>query len=497
MTINELLTVDEMYRADAATVGGGVPSLELMEAAGQAIAEEIQDRWKKRPVAILCGPGNNGGDGFVVACLLVKARWPITVSLLGEHGKLTGDAAINAERWQGDIEPLSTKALEGDPLVVDALFGAGLTRPLDGVAREIVETINARRLDCVAVDIPSGVHGDNGEILGAAPFATLTVTFFRAKPGHVLLPGRVHCGALIVADIGIPEMVLDDIRPQTFVNGPSLWLENYPWPRADAHKYSRGHAVVAGGETLTGAARLAAYGARRIGAGLVTIAAPLGTFEIYAADRPGTLVKTTANTDEFRQLLDDPRKNAVLVGPGAGVSTSTRERVIATLSVDKGVVLDADVFTVFEDDPGTLLAAITGDCLLTPHEGEFARVFDVDGDKLSRARAAARESGAVLLVKGPDTVIAAPDGRAVINASGSPDLATAGTGDVLAGMALGLITQGMDLFGAAAAATWLHGAAAEEAGPGMIAEDLPDTLPLILARLLNLKAGARLQLGAD
>ena len=486
MPDNVLLTLEEMYKADGLAEAGGVPSIELMEAAGAAIAGEIQNRWRPQAVAILCGPGNNGGDGFVVARLLSEAGWPVRLALLGRRGHLNGDAAANAERWQGEVKPLGADVLDGCELVVDALFGAGLARPLEGAALEIVETVNASQLPCVAVDMPSGVHGDSGQILGAAFKACLTVTFFRRKPGHVLHPGSGLAGEVVVADIGIAETVLSEIMPQTFVNGPELWLRRFPWPDAQSHKYTRGHAVVVGGAEMTGAARLASTAARRIGAGLVTIAAPPEAIPVYAAGAPGTLFKPVADDEELAELLSDPRKNAVLAGPGGGISQTTRDLVLAALRADKPCVLDADALTVFGDDPQSLFSAISAPCVLTPHEGEFSRLFDDVGDKLSRARAAARKSGAVVLLKGADTVIASPVGHAVINDNAPPELATAGSGDVLAGFIAGLLAQGMDAFDAACAAAWLHGAAAREFGSGMISEDLAETLPVVLQDLAEL-----------
>ncbi|MBC8338722.1 MAG: NAD(P)H-hydrate dehydratase [Alphaproteobacteria bacterium] len=497
MTETVLLSVDEMYRADSLAEQArdeqeGVPSLNLMEAAGQAIADEIIRRWPRRPVAVLAGPGNNGGDGFVVARLLSEAGWNVRLALIGKVENLTGDAAVNAGRWQGETKPLTPDTindlLKDEPLVVDAMFGAGLTRPLEGAALEAVKIVNQQNLDCIAADIPSGVDGDSGVILcgkegGGSVKANVTVTFFRAKPGHFLLPGRELRGDLIVADIGIPESVLDEIRPRTFVNGPELWLQKFPWPDAGGHKYSRGHAVICGGAEMTGAARLAGLGARRLGAGLVTIATPQEAFAIYASEDPGTLVKAVDDDAGFRAILDDPRKNAVLAGPGLGVSETTRERVLAALSFGKAMVIDADGLSAFADDPGVLFDAIQGPCLMTPHEGEFQRLFGIQGDKLSRVRRAAALCGAVILLKGADTVIADYDGRAVINANAPPDLATAGSGDVLAGMALGLMAQNLLPFEAACMAAWIHGAAAEKTGPGLIAEDLPENLPQVLRDL--------------
>ena len=481
---SELLTVAEMYRADAETIRLGTPGINLMENAGRAIADQIRNRWASRPLTVLCGPGNNGGDGFVVARVLADAGWPVIVGLLGEQDRLTGDAAGAAARWTGPVEPLSPALLEGAELVVDALFGAGLTRPLEGAARDVVDAINDRDLPCVAVDVPSGVSGDTGEVLGVAPRCRLTITFFRRKPGHILMPGRTFAGDTVVSQIGINAAILDVLDVQNFVNGPSLWLSRYPWPHARDHKYGRGHALIAGGASMTGAARLAARAAYRAGAGLVTIASPPSVVSIYASDLAGLLISPVANEDEFAVLLEDPRKNAVLVGPGCGVSRTTRNMALAALRADKAVVLDADALTVFEDDPAAMFEGLTGRrTVLTPHDGEFARLFDPAGDKLTRVRSAAEASGAVVLLKGPDTVIAAPDGRAVVNDNAPPTLATGGTGDVLAGLILGLLAQGMDPFDAACCGVWLHGEAASQFGPGLIASDLPETLPKVLTQL--------------
>ncbi|MBL8659501.1 MAG: NAD(P)H-hydrate dehydratase [Rhodospirillales bacterium] len=470
-----------MYRADAAAVAAGVPGLALMEAAGTAIAREIRRRWSPRRVSVVCGPGNNGGDGFVVARLLAAEGWPVRVGLLGDIDWLKGDAAVNARRWKGPVTPLDVELLDGEPLVVDAMFGAGLQRPLENRPRAVVEAINDRKLACVGVDVPSGVDGNGGAILGAAPMCALSVTFFRAKPGHYLLPGKEACGDLVVADIGIPAGVLAEIAPQTHRNGPALWRAQAPTLARGGNKYGRGHAVVLGG-VMTGAARLAAEAARRIGAGLVTIAAPPESRIIYASGAPGTIIATIDDEDAFETLVADPRRNAALVGPGAGTLPAVQDKVLTVLRLEKRCVLDADALSVFAEAPDRLFSAIRGPCVLTPHEGEFSRIFNVDGNKLERARDAARRSGAVIVLKGADTVIAAPDGRAAINTDAPPTLATAGTGDVLSGMVLGLLAQGMDPFDAGCAAAWLHGRAAAAFGRGLIAEDIIDGLPRVLDR---------------
>ena len=448
---------------------------------GAAVAEACRERWEPRPVAVLCGPGNNGGDGFVAARLLADAGWTVRLALLGEREALKGDAAIMAGRWDGAIEPLGVSSLDGAELVLDGLFGAGLGRPIEGVARQVIEAIAA---DCVAIDMPSGVHGDSGAVWGAAAPARLTVTFFRRKPGHLLLPGRTLCGETLLADIGIPEAVLSDIAPRIHANGPALWGAAFPRPGASDHKYSRGHAVIVGGgiET-TGAARLAARAALRAGAGLGTVACPPAALIVYAQALEAVMTRAIAEPDGFGDLLADGRKNAVLIGPGNGVGEGTKKRVLASLAADKACVLDADALTSFENQPSELFNAISSPCVLTPHEGEFGRLFTLEGDKPGRARAAAAESGAVVLLKGADTVIAAPDGRVAINHNAPPELATAGSGDVLAGIAVALLAQGMSAFDAACAAAWLHGEAAALYGPGLIAEDICATLPTALASL--------------
>jgi ADP-dependent NAD(P)H-hydrate dehydratase / NAD(P)H-hydrate epimerase len=470
------LTPQQMAAADRLTIAGGVSGSTLMEKAGLAVADAVSRRWPRRPVGVLCGPGNNGGDGFVAARILAERGWRVRLALLGDLAALQGAAAAAAARWPGPVEPLSPAQLDGAGLVIDAIFGAGLTRPVDGLARAAIEALDQSGLPVVAVDVPSGIDGATGEVRGAAPRAAVTVTFFRKKPGHLLLPGRIHCGETVLAQIGIPETVLDEVAPDTAENDPVWWLAGLPRPRLDSHKYTRGHALVAGGAVMSGAARLGARSAARLGAGLVTVAAPEAVFRVYAAALTGVIVQPIGGLDDFRALLEDNRRNAALIGPGAGVGAETRGKTRAILAAGKRAVLDADALTSFADDPKSLFDAIRSPVVMTPHEGEFGRLFDTGGGKLERARRAARQSGAVIVLKGADTVIAAPDGRAAVNANATPDLATAGSGDVLAGMVLGLLAQHMEPFEAAAAAVWLHGDAARRIGPGLVAEDLVEAL---------------------
>jgi ADP-dependent NAD(P)H-hydrate dehydratase / NAD(P)H-hydrate epimerase len=479
-----LLTPAQMGEADRLTIASGVSGIELMETAGRRVADAVSRRWPPRPVAVLCGPGNNGGDGFVAARVLAERGWPVRLALLGSVGALHGDAAQAAARWAGVVEALAPAMLDGAGLVVDGIFGAGLARPVEGMARAVIEAIGELRLPVVAIDVPSGIDGASGEVRGIAPPAAVTVTFFRKKSGHLLLPGRSYCGETMLEQIGIPDSVLDRIAPHTAENAPDWWLGAFPRPSLETHKYSRGHALVAGGAVMTGAARLAARATARLGAGLVTVAAPEAAFPIYATALTSVIVHPVKDLEAFQAFLAEKRRTAALIGPGGGVGSETRARTLAILGAGKRAVLDADALTSFAEDPDTLFSAIRSPCVMTPHAGEFARLFDTAGDKPERTRRAARQSGAVVLLKGADTVIAAPDGRVAINANAPPHLATAGSGDVLAGMVLGLLAQGMEPFAAAAAAAWIHGAAACRFGRGLVAEDLIDAIVPVLQNLL-------------
>lgn len=485
--IGEILTTAEMAAADAFAVAHGVPSLSLMENAGRAVADAIAARFKPCPVTVLCGPGNNGGDGFVVARLLDESGFTVRVATDGGH---KGDADLMAAKWSGETVALTPDALRGTRLVVDGLFGAGLSRPLDGAAAQMVEALNG--LPVVAIDLPSGVSGDTGQPLSAVYIrAVLTVTFHAKKPAHLLLLGRALCGEIVVADIGIPAQAS---ATSLYENTSAQW--HYPWPKDEGHKYARGHCVVvSGGPAATGAARLAARGALRIGAGLVTVASPPNAVMVNAAHLTVIMLKRFDGAAELAALLEDKRLNAVVIGPALGIGGETRELVMATLKSGAAMVLDADALTSFKDDPDALFARLHDRCVLTPHDGEFDRLFpglrEGAASKVEAVRAAAARVGCTLLLKGGDTVIAAPSGKAAINANAPAFLATAGAGDVLAGFIAGLLAQGLTGFDAACAGAWLHGAAATQFGPGLIAEDLPEALPAVLARLWERQEGRR------
>ena len=469
----ELLTPTEMYRADALAVQAGVPSLALMESAGRAVAEEIVRRYGARPSLVLCGPGNNGGDGFVVARFLKTWGWPVRLALLGSRQALKGDAATMAARWDGPLEEV--EEVQGAGLIIDALFGAGLSRDFPA---ELAAVINGAGCPVVSVDVPSGLDGLTAHPRGASVKADVTVTFFRRKPGHVLLPGRTLCGEVVVADIGIPESVLQEIRPRDSIN----WEIRPPQPAAERHKYGRGHAVVvSGGPLHTGASRLAAEAALRSGAGLVTISGAREALAVQAAHVSAIMLSDV----DLSKLLADRRKNAVCIGPAAGVGADTRDLVETVLMSGAATVLDADALSSFAEESGRLFRlvklGVSRPVVMTPHDGEFSRIFKrvsgTDESKIEHARKAAQLSDAVIILKGADTVIAAPDGRARVNVNAPPSLATAGSGDVLAGIVTAMLAQGMPGFEAACAAVWLHGDAASRHGPrGLTAETLLQSL---------------------
>jgi len=505
----ELLSTHEMAEADRLTIAAGTPGTVLMERAGHAVAREalrLLSQARGR-IAVLCGPGNNGGDGFVAARVLAAHGLEVAVALLGEAGALKGDAAWAASGWSGPVEPLqaflASPAFHGADIVIDALFGAGLTRDLDGVAEEAVLAINdwARRTGgaVLAVDVPSGLDGSTGLVRGVAVEARETVTFFRLKPGHLLLPGRFLCGPTQIADIGIEPDVLFAIRPQTFANSPVSWGQDFPFPRAAGHKYARGHALVLSGPLhQTGASRLSARGALRAGAGLVTVATSREALPIHAAALTAIMTRLCEGPQDLKTLLEDKRFNAIIMGPGLGVGETTRAFVLAALETvrpdsetKRCFIFDADALTSFAGDLPVLAEAIKASgatAVLTPHDGEFQRLFGEDikaEDKLAKTREAAALSGAIVLLKGPDTTVAEPAGRASIAYDLPAWLATAGSGDVLAGIIGGLLAQGMPPFEAVSCAVWLHGAAANDFGPGLISEDIPERLPPVLKCLME------------
>lgn len=531
-----VLSVAQMGQADAWGVAAGVSGVELMDRAGRGMCDAITSRWARRPVVVLCGPGNNGGDGLVVARRLCEQGWPVTVALWAPVTDLKGDALHHARLWlqtqasapaptMARTVPLADLSLDGCALVVDALFGAGLSRPLDALCTQVLTQARALGVPVVAADVPSGLHGDLARTLDGQPLpwpADLTVTFMAPKPAHVLMPGKAACGELVVVDIGIAPQVLPTLStpllpllPLMRRNSPALWQSAWPSPAADAHKYRRGHALVFSGARMVGAARLTSRAVARVGAGLVTLAVPAQAWAVVATTLLSTMAQSLddktpdALLSDWLACLTGHRWAAVAIGPGARAglpvnaahpshddgADTLRQLVLHLLAapIDAGVVLDADALMVFEAQPDVLMSALQARAqarplappvVLTPHEGEFTRLFGPsDQDKITRTRQAAQRSGAVVLHKGPDTVVASPAGEVVINTLAPVWLATAGSGDVLTGLITGLLAQGVPALQAACAAAWLHGAAAQAFGPGLIAEDLPEQLPALLRQL--------------
>ena len=479
----DILTVADLAAADRAAIERGASIMSLMERAGEAVADAVRMRYARRPIVIWCGPGDNGGDGYVAARHLRRRGWPVVVEAASSPS--SEGCRWAAARWKGEVRPVSGDLTSGT-LYVDALFGAGLSRPLEGEIARLARASHARQAPIVAIDTPSGILGDTGRALGDAAFqAELTVTFHRRKPAHVLIEGRKACGEIVVADIGLDPSIAGDL----FENDPELWGRRFPWPALDAHKHTRGRVNVVSGEMWrTGAARLAARGALRIGAGAVTLLSPPGALATNAAHLEAVMLAPFGAEADLAVAAE--QADAVIIGPAAGVGEATVRNLQALASTGAALVVDADALSSFRHDPESLFACLDRDDVLTPHPGEFERIFPGllarSPERIAAARDAARRAGAVVLLKGPDTVVAAPDGRAAVSLNGAPWLATAGSGDVLAGFIGGLIAQGMESFEAACAGAWIHAECGARHGPGLIAEDLPGLAPAVLSDLYGL-----------
>lgn len=478
--MHEILTAAEMKNAEAVAMSQGLTGLQLMTNAGTAAAQHIIKTFKQCPVLVLCGPGNNGGDGFVIAQQLKKEGWAVRVACAVKRTALKNDAAAAAKTWDGDVEGLNSNlSVHQTGLIVDAIFGTGFDRALDPELLILFDKIRARKIPVVSIDIPTGINATTGAVDPGTLKAALTITFCRKKIAHVLLPAKNYCGNIAVTDIGIANDMITNTNCTE--NSPELWQKSLPVLNAESHKYKRGHAVVYGGEKRTGAACLAAAATQKIGAGLVTITAPEKAWGVYSSYRASIMVDECNTVDEFKAILRDVRRNIVLIGPGAGADDQLKHCVEAALTMNKSGVLDADVFSAYQGHAKELFTKLSPKFVLTPHEGEFEKLFGVlEGSKVERALAAAKMANAIVVLKGADTVIAAPDGHSVINTNAPPTLATAGSGDVLGGIIAGLIAQGMPPFQAACAATWLHGESARIYGIGLTAEDIISSLPTAL-----------------
>ncbi|WP_137131176.1 NAD(P)H-hydrate dehydratase [Rhizobium sp. FY34] len=489
-----LLTPDEMTAADAAAAASGLNSFDLMDRAGRAVAAAALAAYPGalRHV-VLCGPGNNGGDGYVAARALYESGVPVAAFALGDRADLKGDALRAFDLCPVAVWPLSEFTPEKGDIIIDALFGAGLSRAVPDAVAEVMDRVFEARLPVLAIDLPSGLCGRRGMVLGRSFRAERTVTFMAKKPGHLLMPGRELCGQVDVFDIGIPGRIITACAGIIGVNTPSAWASHLPQVTGESHKYRRGHlGVFSGGAWQTGAARLSAEAALTTGAGLVTIGAPGDALGTQAATLTAIMLRQVDDAASLDAWLQSGKLSAFVIGPGFGIGDRAC-RFVEQIA-NRPVVLDADAITSFAPQPDALFNLFREGELrlvMTPHEGEFGRLFaDLAADrmlgKVEKAQAAAARSHAVIVYKGADTVIAAPDGRALINVHAPADLATAGSGDVLAGMIGALMAQGMPAFEAAAAGVWLHGEAGFHARRGLTAETLITHIPSALSALYSL-----------
>jgi len=491
--MDEILTPQQMGLADKYTIEGGVPGIDLMNSAGAAVAHCALKLFREaRHVLVVCGIGNNGGDGLVAARILVKSGLRVNIVFVGEQNRLRGDAALAFQALPPAINIIPDVAPDQYDLLIDAIFGAGLDRNVARSAAETIDAINASDTPVIAVDLPSGIDGATGQVRGTAVNADATVTFFRKNPGHILLPGRIHCGEAILHQIGIRSQILEKTGIAARLNRAALWQDQLPRLAHDGHKYTRGSALVISGPLpMSGASRLVASAALRVGAGLVTIACAGDVMAAHAAQLTSIMLSQADSADDIRAVLTDSRINCVVMGPGMPPDKQTRACVTAVLAAHRKTVLDAGALAVFDTDSDSLFSQIRKNpepVVLTPHEGEFQRLFKDQrrsASKIERAIQAAKLSGATMVLKGPDTVVATPDGAACIADNAPPWLATAGSGDVLAGSIGGLLAQGMPAYEAAAAAVWINGDAAARLGPPLVSSDMDEGLRRSMAALLR------------
>lgn len=483
----EILTPHEMQKAEASAIASGINSFQLMLSAGASVAELIKKNFQQTPVLVLCGKGKNGGDGFVAATQLQKEGWPVRVACLVKKTTLKTEALQAAKEWPGAIEDLNSNlSIKDTGLIIDAVFGTGFSGSFPPELSTLFDKVRNKNISVVAIDLPSGLDSASGSIADGTLSATMTITFSRKKRGHLLLPGKSFCGKVCVADIGIPDKIISDASPAVFENHFGLWLKSFPIPKQDTHKYARGNVCIYGGKKRTGAACLAAAAAQKTGAGAVTILSSPETESIYRQYRASLMVDTFSNSEELKNVLRDERKNVFVLGPGAGTEDAVKESIDLALSFNKSFVLDADIFSLYKNNSKELFDKLSPKCVLTPHMGEFERLFpDIVGNKVEKAQKAAKVSNSIVVLKGSDTVIAAPDGTAVINSNAPPTLAIAGSGDILAGFIAGLIAQGMPSFMAACAACWLHGETAKNYGFCLTPEDIISNVNHTLNKLFG------------
>ena len=484
---NAILSCKNHRDLDKETIKKFTPGYTLMKNAGKVVFKVIKEKFKKKKkIKILCGPGNNGGDGFVVAKLLKENGYSnVYLYCLVNKKKLKGDAKLAAENFGDNFKSFSDLSISSRDVIIDGIFGSGLKKNISGNLKNIINKINLKNPYSISIDIPSGINGDTGQIQGIALKSNDTITFTRKKMGHLLLPGKEYCGNIKVKDIGINlEKLL--FKPNVFENHPENWKKKFPWPNQKSHKYTRGFTLIICGEKMTGASRLAARGAARIGCGLLCLGVPERSFDIYSIENPIALIETIDNEQDLRNLLKDKRINTVLIGPGLGIDKKKLSLILEVIKEKKRiVVLDADAL---KNNFKKIVQKNKTNIVITPHEGDFSQVLKSlkikkRNDKIKTALEFVKKTKINLILKGNTTIICSEDGRISINTNASPFLATGGSGDVLAGMIAGLISQKMDIFDASCAAVWIHGEISKIKGPGLIAEDLTEMIPKILMKI--------------
>ena len=487
ITNHAVLSCKDHRELDKNTIKKFIPGYKLMENAGKTVFNVIKKKFKKqKKIKILCGPGNNGGDGFVVAKLLKENCFQnVDIFCLVSKSKLKGDAKIVADKFNVNLKSFKDFKISNNDLIIDGIFGSGLKKNISGKLKKIIEKINSIKPYCISIDVPSGINGDTGEIQGVAIKSNETITFTRKKPAHLISPGKEYCGKIIVKDIGINLEKLF-FKPHIYENHPNLWKSKFPWPNHKSHKYTRGFTLIICGEKMTGASRLAARAAARIGCGLLCLGVPKKSFDIYSIENPIALIETIDNEKDLNNLLKDKRINTILIGPGLGINETKLKLILRVIKEkNKVIILDADAL---KNNFNKVVSKNRTKIVITPHEGEFSQVLKSlkikrKKNNLLSATHFVHKTKINLILKGNIAIISCQDGRTIINNNTSPFLATGGSGDVLSGMVTGLISQGMNIFDACSASVWIHGEIAKLKGPGLIAEDLPEMIPKVLKKL--------------
>lgn len=465
------------------------PTYNLMDKAGKLSAKYINKNLPKKNILILCGVGGNGGDGFVLAQeLYSKYKWNVSISIIGNVNKIKGDAKKAYKKLILNSVNFESVKFKKINYIVDAIFGIGLSRKITNKNLKILKKIDDTNIPIIALDIPSGVDSNSGDILGYAPKCSITISFSFYKIGHFLLPGAQKCGKVIVLDIGIPKSLTKDITPNIIINSENIWSNKIQWPKEDDHKYSRGYTLIVGGpKEMTGASRLSALSAQRIGSGIVVLACDNNSADIYYKTLTAQIVKTYKNNIEFKNIINDNRINSFVIGPGLGKNKSSKTKVKNILQKNKNTIIDADAISCFAGDLKTFKKIIKNkNVIITPHEGELKKLFpNLKCNVVEKAIFAAKKLNTIVILKSSTTVIATPKNKVIINKYGAKWLSTAGSGDVLAGILGGLTSNKMELMYAAAFGVWIHSEAAKEFGPGLTAEDIPNIIPKTYKKLLK------------